>query len=57
MKNMCYTIREVEKGDIREVKNIADMSPPLRASVEGTYEHLAICFKKYFLVAEKMVKL
>jgi len=34
MKNMCYIIREV-KEDIREVKNVADINPPLRASVEG----------------------
>lgn len=50
---MNYTIREIEEADVDRVREVAELSPPLRAAVKGTYEHLAICFKKYFLVAEE----
>ena len=49
---MTYTIREVEEEDSTEIERLARMCSPLRASVTGTYEYLALCFKRYFLVAE-----
>ena len=47
-----FTIREVEERDAGGIARLAKKCPPLRTSVEGTYEYLAICFKRYFLLAE-----
>jgi ribosomal protein S18 acetylase RimI-like enzyme len=49
---MTCIIREAEEKDACKVEELAKKCPPLRASVEGTYEYLALCFKRYFLLAE-----
>jgi ribosomal protein S18 acetylase RimI-like enzyme len=49
---MTYTIREAKEEDSIEIERLARISSPLRGSIAGTYEYLALCFKRYFLVAE-----
>jgi len=46
-----YQLREAREEDAEQVEALARLCQPLRASVKGTYEYLAICFPKYFLVA------
>ncbi|MDY6932190.1 MAG: GNAT family N-acetyltransferase [Halobacteriota archaeon] len=49
---MEYTIREAEERDAEEIEKLAMRCPPLRGSISGTYEYLALCFRRYFLIAE-----
>ena len=49
---MELTIREAEERDAEEIENLAKRCPPLRGSISGTYEYLALCFRRYFLIAE-----
>ncbi|RZN64253.1 MAG: GNAT family N-acetyltransferase [Candidatus Methanoliparum thermophilum] len=46
-----YFIREADEKDSMKIEALAKKASPLRPSVAGTYEYLALCFKRYFLVA------
>lgn len=46
-----YRLREATEEDAEQVEALAKLCQPLRASVKGTYEYLALCFPRYFLVA------
>ncbi len=48
---MKHVLRDVREEDAQQIENIANSCPPLRASVKGTYEYLAICFGRYFIGA------
>lgn len=50
---MEYEITEADEKDSKKIEELAMTCPPLRGAICGTYEYLAICFKKYFLVARK----
>ena len=50
--NMKFTIREAEEKDADKIEQLASRCSPLRGSVCGTYEYLAICFRRYFIIAE-----
>lgn len=50
---MNFKIRQAKEEDAGRVEELAESSPPLRPSVEGTYEYLALCFGRYFLLAER----
>ncbi|MDY6966341.1 MAG: GNAT family N-acetyltransferase [Halobacteriota archaeon] len=49
---MKFTVREAEEKDADKIEELASRCSPLRGSVDGTYEYLAICFGRYFLLAE-----
>ncbi len=51
---MKYTITEAEEEDSEVIEELARICPPLRGGVCSTYEYLAICFKRYFLIAKKI---
>ncbi len=44
-------ILEAKIEDCNEIEKVAKKSPPLRASISGTYEYFVLCFSKYFLKA------
>jgi ribosomal protein S18 acetylase RimI-like enzyme len=46
-------IREAEEEDAVNIEKLAKECSPLRASIHGTYEYLALCFRRYFLVVEE----
>ncbi|TDA29364.1 MAG: hypothetical protein DSO04_07790 [Hadesarchaea archaeon] len=46
-----YELREATEEDAGKVEALARLCQPLRASVKGTYEYLALCFPRYFLLA------